>query len=163
MNGRVKKPIRVGVIVACVCLAVPGVALALTGTYSGKAQGNTCGRHFVSPCTIHLRIVRNFVQRRGSYMLWHARCQHGGALTGDSILHGRLTRGRFHAHGSYIQRGYGRTSSGAPISARETVNVSFLAHRRKITGLLTATATVFSGSRVLDRCGTGLIHFAARR
>jgi hypothetical protein len=139
------------------------VALALTGTYTGKAQDDTCGRHFISPCTIHIRVVHNFVKPHASYILWHARCRSGGVLSGDTGIHGKLTRGRFHAHGTYIQNGYGRTPSGAPISARETVTVAFLTHRHKAVGSLIATATVFSGSTVLDHCATGVIRFVAHR
>jgi hypothetical protein len=148
---------------ASLCLALPGVALALTGPYKGKSpQGNRCGKNFKSPCTIELKVVSASIKEPPSHIRWHASCRTKNSLTGDTGIHGPLRNGKFHAHGTYRASGLG-TMNGKPVSARETVTISITVGTRKATGSLSATAVVFAGTQRIDHCSSGKINFTARR
>lgn len=94
--------------------------------------------------------------------MWHARCRTGKSLSGDPGLHGPLKNGKFHAHGTLRATGLG-TINGAPVTARETLTITFTVRGRKATGSLTVNAIVFAGKKKIDTCATGQIHFVAKR
>lgn len=163
MGARGRGRVRAGLIAACACLVLPGVALAVTGTYNGKtAQGKVCGRHFHSACVVHIRIEQNAIKSPPSHIEWRARCQHGSGLTGDTSLFGHLKKGKFRGSGTYTATGLGKSSKG-PVTARETVTVTFVLQGGKALGSLNAQATVFGGSTVIDHCVAGRVHFTAHR
>jgi hypothetical protein len=148
---------------ACVCLALPAVALAATQTFKGTTpQGSKCGRSFNSRCVILIHVSGGKV-KPPSHVEWIAKCATGKALTGDTSMHGAVRGQKFHAHGTYTAKGLGTTSSGAPVSARETVTISFVIKGRKATGSLSAKSTVLAGSMVIDHCKTGKVHLSAKR
>lgn len=161
MSGRARSPLRGLLAVTCVALLLPAAAAAMSGTYSGTTvQGHVCGKTFKARCGVSIRIVRNVV-KPSSVVNWHARCTAaGGDLADGTSFFGRMTKGRFYVRGSYT-RHYGKTSSGAPITARETVTVSFSVQHRTATGWVRAHATVFGGSAVIDHCTTKRIKFVA--
>ena len=159
-----KAGVRSKIAVACVALLLPAAAAATTGgTYRGTTrQGDVCGRSFKARCGVSIRIGRNVV-KHSSVVRWHARCTAaGGDLVDATSFFGRVIKGTFYVRGTYTRR-YGKTSRGAPITARETVAVSFSLKGRTATGWLKAHATVFGGSAVIDHCGTRRIRFVARR
>jgi len=162
VGSRLKIFVRGLAVAACTGLVLPGVALAVTGTYNGMTpQGNTCRQNLTSPCAVRIRVVRNFVKASPSDILWHARCRSGGALTGDSRPHGRLKKGRLDVR--TVLSSHGTTPDGSAISVRETVTILLAINGRQATGTLVARDTLFSGSTVIDYCATGRIAFVARR
>jgi hypothetical protein len=137
--------------------------MALSGTFTGTTpQGKKCGRSFNSRCSIVIRIASNKV-KPSSDVKWIATCSTGKVLSGSTSMHGPLKRQKFRAHGTYTAAGLGTTTSGAPISARETVTIVFTLHGRHATGSVTANATVVAQSAVIDHCKTGKVHFSAKR
>lgn len=94
--------------------------------------------------------------------MWHARCRTGKSLTGDTGMHGPLKNGKFHAHATVRATGLG-TIGGAPVTAHETLTIKFTVRGRKAAGSLTANAIVFAGTKRIDHCASGQIHFVAKR
>jgi len=142
---------------------LPAVALAATQTFNGTTpQGSKCGRLFNSRCVILIHVSGGKV-KPPSHVQWIAKCPTGKVLTGDTSMHGAIKQNKFHAQGTYTAKGLGTTPSGAPVSARETVTISFAIKGRKATGSLSAKSTVLAGSTVIDHCKTGKLYLSAKR
>ncbi len=163
MDARRRTSLTVAATAACACLALPGLAIAAAENFKGMTpQGSRCGRSLLSQCAVLIRIASGAV-RPASNIKWIARCKSGNALTGDTTIHGPVKRRRFHGHGTYIATGLGTASSGARITARETVTIALTISSRHVRGSITARSTVLAGATVIDHCVTGKIHFDTQR
>jgi hypothetical protein len=148
-----------------ILLVAASVALAASGTFTGTtSQGNVCQKNFKSPCAVRVQIAHGEVGKPNtgnSYVLWRAACRSGKFLTGTTEFWGRLKDHNLTVHGTYTERGLGRSPKGQ-VTAKDTVTVTLHA-AAKVTGTLKDSSVVYEGSTVADHCHTGTVDFTARR
>jgi hypothetical protein len=156
VKPQLKSRLKALVATVLVLVLVPAaVALAVSGTYTGKtSQGKKCGG---KNCTIALKVVKNVVQQ-GSGIVWRAQCSGKSTLTASTGVSGKLKNGKFHAHGSY------RSALGQGVYSINTVTISFKVGAHKAPGTFTASAVVHQPSgAVVAHCHTGKVTFTAHK
>jgi hypothetical protein len=159
---------RAAIAAGLVMLIPATVALAASsGTFTGTtSQGKSCAPHFRSSCKVRVVVANGSVQKQGtghSHIFWAAACSSGKneVLANETSFWGKLNAGHLRLKNEkYTQKKI--PGSGGPYSARNTVNMTLHASNR-VTGTFSASAVVYKGTKVVNRCHTGTVHFTASK
>lgn len=139
-----------------VCLALPAVALALSGTFAGKTSQHK---------RIRIVISAGLVEQSASTIQWRAACtdthgHHAPALNGGTDFGGRL-KGKVFNGG----RGFYQGSLGATTTVDYIPDIKFSIKGRQATGRFTLSARLYDAATtpptLTERCHTGTIRFRA--
>lgn len=158
---------RVAIAAGLILLVPAAVALAAGSTFTGTtSQGKSCAPHFDSACKVHLVVAKGSVRKQDtshSHIYWAATCTAGKneVLANETSFWGKLHHGHLRLKNErYTQKKI--PGKGGPYTARNTVNLNLhISHQA--TGTFSASSVVYKGSKVVNHCHTGTVHFTASR